>query len=148
MRTPKAATSAPIATTPRKALLTVASLTVIAVTARRTVARDVRECLSRPTALLFIIGFLLVAVWGQVLGQRDLWRELQRGQAAASKRLVEEGLEAAGYCFILFGIVEECLDLLVLSRQKGSRSLHSLLTSAPHFSQCDRIIDRDQNVAE
>lgn len=74
---------------------------------RTSLSREVNDLLSRPAALLFVAGFLVVACWAQILGQRPLWAHL--GSPTAGKHMVEEGLELAGYCLLGFGVFEEWL---------------------------------------
>lgn len=64
----------------------------------------------RPTFLMLILGFLLVTVWAQVLGQGVAWRSLY-ADPILGKRYLEEQLELGGYLLILFGLVEEIWHL-------------------------------------
>lgn len=54
----------------------------------------------RPSLVVFVLGFVLVVAWAQVLGCEDLFTE-------KGDRLAEETLELAGYGMILMGVIEE-----------------------------------------
>ncbi|MHC4844641.1 MAG: hypothetical protein ACYTCU_00615 [Planctomycetota bacterium] len=78
--------------------------------ARERLGAEATAFFRRPGFVLMACGFVAVAVMAQLLGQRDLWHELSRPHLlGASKRVVEEGLEGAGYLMVLAGAVEERL---------------------------------------
>lgn len=73
----------------------------------------------RPTFLMLMLGFLLVTVWAQVLGQGIAWRTLY-ADPILGKRYLEEQLELAGYLLILFGLVEEIWYLRRTASRNGT----------------------------
>jgi len=76
--------------------------------ARDALSAQAPAFLRRPGFVLMACGFVAVAVLSQLLGQRDIWNELSRPHLlGVSKRVVEEGLESAGYLLVLAGAVEE-----------------------------------------
>ncbi len=56
------------------------------------------------------IGFFLVAIAAQLLGQQELWQPLLATSSAArtAKITVEETIEALGYLILFFGAIETC----------------------------------------
>ncbi|MBA4148793.1 MAG: hypothetical protein H0X66_11825 [Verrucomicrobia bacterium] len=67
--------------------------------------RQIRELLNQPACSLFVAGFFIVVGWGQIFAQRSIF------ESAEVDRIVEEGLEAAGYLLILSGAVELSYNL-------------------------------------
>jgi hypothetical protein len=85
-----------------------ALLALLAWRTRDVLGTQASAFLRRPGFVLMACGFLTIAALSQLLGQRDLWHELSRPHLLGiSKRVVEEGLESAGYLLILAGAVEE-----------------------------------------
>jgi hypothetical protein len=80
--------------------------TAVAVADRRNLPRAVLTLLDRPPALLFIVGAAMAICWAQLLGQPPLWRAIY-ADYGPGRRVAEEGLELAGYLFLVFGLVEE-----------------------------------------
>lgn len=79
----------------------------VAVKNRRELAVTIPGFFSRPGSLLMLFGLLLVIVYAQMLGQRDIWKILAPSTTTEAKRFVEEGLEFMGYFNILLGLLEE-----------------------------------------
>jgi hypothetical protein len=63
--------------------------------------------LGRPGFPFMFFGVVLVVLFGQILGQRDIWKALAPDKVSLAKRFVEEGLEFMGYVSIAIGFVEE-----------------------------------------
>jgi hypothetical protein len=60
---------------------------------------------------LLVAGFLVVAVYSQILGQKELWMAvLDPDIYRPVKDLVEESSEMLGYLLLLFGAVETAVD--------------------------------------
>ncbi|MHC5009448.1 MAG: hypothetical protein ACYTG6_00680 [Planctomycetota bacterium] len=74
---------------------------------RRAVVPQVLAFLTRPAFAYFVFGALLAMLYAQFLGQTFVWRSLAEDMQESAKRFVEEGLEAAGYLWILCGVLEE-----------------------------------------
>lgn len=75
---------------------------------RATLAEDLTGFLRRPGFYLMLMGMCLAAIYGTVLGQNAMWLEASaEGYDRINKRFVEEGLEASGYLWVLFGVLEE-----------------------------------------
>lgn len=68
---------------------------------------DIPEFILRPGFFLMLAGFTMIAVYAQILGQRDAWVILAPDLTSETKRFIEEGIEFMGYIVIAFGIVEE-----------------------------------------
>ncbi len=81
---------------------------------RRRLPHEMNVLLRQPAALLLALGFMIIVGWAQVFAQRALLpvKELDR--------IVEEGIECAGYILILFGTLELHLNLRVLKRRHSS----------------------------
>jgi hypothetical protein len=90
------------------AMLTLATLLMAWFTRRRLLA-ELPGLIRRPGFYFMLFGLLLIAFYAQILGQRDVWRELSLERTSVAKRFVEEGLEMMGYLCILMGITEERL---------------------------------------
>jgi hypothetical protein len=76
-------------------------LAVVIISFRRVFVQQVRAFLRRPSVIVFVLGFMLIVTWAQVLGQRELFTD------SRVDRLVEELLELAGYFLIFMGVIEE-----------------------------------------
>lgn len=68
---------------------------------------DISGFLHRPGFFLMVFGVSFVVIYGQILGQREIWKILTPDLVSESKRFIEEGLETAGYLIIGCGVVEE-----------------------------------------
>lgn len=90
----------------------------LAVCGRRVLGPQLAALLRRPAAVLFVVGFLLITCWAQVLGQQQpFWIPLYGYDAGLpGKRLVEEGLELAGYLLICCALLEEGMALRARGR--------------------------------
>ncbi len=73
---------------------------------RRELVPQMRDFTRRPGFYHLLFGCSLVAIYAQILGQRDLWDMLGKN-GPYGKRFVEEGLELFGYVTIACGICEE-----------------------------------------
>lgn len=60
---------------------------------------------------LLLAGFLVVVVYSQILGQKELWLAvLDPDSYRPVKDLVEESSELLGYLLMLFGAAEATVD--------------------------------------
>lgn len=67
--------------------------------------RQIRELFRLPACSLFVSGFMIVVTWAQIFAQRTIF------DTSETDRIVEEGLEAAGYLLILCGVTELSYNL-------------------------------------
>lgn len=67
--------------------------------------RQVRDLFSQPACSLFVAGFIIIVTWAQIFAQRTIFNSHE------VDRIVEEGIEAAGYLLILCGAVELSYNL-------------------------------------
>ncbi|MCH8333833.1 hypothetical protein IIC65_07865 [Candidatus Sumerlaeota bacterium] len=65
------------------------------------------EFMGRPGFHLMIFGAVLVVIFAQLLGQREVWERLAEDMTSEAKRFIEEGLEMMGYVMIVCGVFEE-----------------------------------------
>lgn len=86
----------------RKQALALALLAAVILPFRKSLVREIRAFLRRPSFLLFVLGAVIAVVWAELVAQRELLTH--RGD-----RAIEEVLELAGYFLILMGVVEEYL---------------------------------------
>jgi len=96
-------------TAPRVALgVAVTALFWLVVASRARLARELPGFVSSPGFLFLFFGVTLVAIYAQLLGQREVWQALTgQGKVSLEKRFVEEGLELLGYVVIACGVFEE-----------------------------------------
>ena len=87
-------------------------LAIVIISFRRVFVQQVGAFLRRPSVIVFVLGFMLIAAWAQVLARKELFTDPR------VDRLVEEVLELAGYFLILMGVIEEWIA------QWRGRSLH------------------------
>jgi hypothetical protein len=84
---------------------------------RTEIGREFTDFLFRPGFLIMGLGFLLVTVYAQFFGLRDIWEIFSRGPAVrGAKRFVEEGLEIMGYFWIGCGMIED----VIFARREAS----------------------------
>jgi hypothetical protein len=88
--------------------------------ARRTIEPQFWRLARRPAFSLLLIGFAVVTLWAQVLGQGKVWRTIEPDREFG-RRYVEEYLELAGYLLILASVVEEGLYIVVARRSSTIR---------------------------
>lgn len=74
---------------------------------RRRLAKELPDFFRRPGFYYMLFGATLVLAFGQILGQRDIWKSLSPENSRLAKRFMEEGMELMGYLCILIGILEE-----------------------------------------
>jgi hypothetical protein len=83
------------------------AIVAIAWRGREGMVAELPGFLSRPGFFFMFFGGILVVLYAQILGQRDLWRLLAPLDVSTAKRFVEEGLELLGYVNIAIGCIEE-----------------------------------------
>ncbi len=66
---------------------------------------QIQDFLGMPASFLFASGGIIITAWAQVFAQAPLFRTYE------ADRIVEEGLEAAGYLLILCGVEELSINL-------------------------------------
>lgn len=89
---------------------------------RRRLPREIGHLLRQPAALLLALGFVIIVGWAQVFAQESLL------PVQAVDRIVEEGMECAGYLMVLFGVIELRLNLRPAPPRAGSPASKQALT--------------------
>ena len=76
--------------------------------------QQVRTMMNYPACTIFVAGFTIIVAWTQIFAQRTIFN------SAEVDRIVEEGLETAGYLLILSGVIE--LSCNLRRNQSGKQS--------------------------
>jgi hypothetical protein len=78
---------------------------------REHLIEEVARYLTTPSAYLALFGLFLVAIHGQIIGQKELWLALgpDRKAMLTAKGVAEEVTEISGYLFLMFSGVEAWL---------------------------------------
>lgn len=87
--------------------LILTALVALCIVGRDSLKREIPSFLNRPSFYLMLFGAMLVVVYAQILGQREIWRTFSPDLLSESKRYIEEGLEFMGYLVIGCGVFEE-----------------------------------------